>query len=156
MAALEASQVVPKPIEALVESQKGRDGQEDGDIYWKMFEQIPVGIYRTTPDDRLIKANQALADMLGCESVSDLLKAYVSDFYVDIEDRFNHLQKLVHTTTYFAEFKLRRKDGRVIWVRDYPRAVTDCEGMVAYFDGILVDITEQKKVELMIMSRMVI
>ncbi len=124
--------------------------------YWKMFENIPVGIYRTTPDDKIVKANQAMADMLGYASVSDLLQVYVSSLYVDIEDRFSHLQMLIQQPTFFAEFRLRRKDGRVIWVRDYPRALRDADGEIAFFDGVLTDISERKKIEELLYSHVVI
>ena len=124
--------------------------------YWKMFENIPVGIYRTTPDDKIVKANQAMADMLGYPRVSDLLQVYVSSLYVDIEDRFSHLQVLIQQPTFFAEFRLRRKDGGVIWVRDYPRALRDADGEIAFFDGVLTDITERKKIEELLYSHVVI
>jgi diguanylate cyclase (GGDEF)-like protein/PAS domain S-box-containing protein len=46
-----------------------------------------------------------------------------------------------------AEFQLRRADRSLIWVRDYPRAIRDEHNAVQYFDGVLVDITEQKQAE---------
>jgi PAS domain S-box-containing protein len=156
VADLEALIEVKPSMDTLVESQKKTGRKADESSYWTIFEQVPVGIYRTTPDDRIIMANKALAIMLGYESTSELLMTYVSDLYVDIEDRFNHLQKLIKTGTYFAEFRLRRKDGQLIWVRDYPRAVFDPGGKVAFFDGVLVDITEQKQIEQILLSRLVI
>ncbi len=38
----------------------------------RIFDRIPVGLYRTTPEGRIIHANLALARMLGYESVEDL------------------------------------------------------------------------------------
>jgi diguanylate cyclase (GGDEF)-like protein len=45
----------------------------------------------------------------------------------------------------FTEFELRGVGGRRFWVRDFSRAVKGSDGKIAYFDGILVDITEQTK-----------
>jgi diguanylate cyclase (GGDEF)-like protein len=46
-----------------------------------------------------------------------------------------------------AEFELQGRDGRRLWVHDCPRAVRDASGEVAYFDGVLVDITDRKHTE---------
>jgi diguanylate cyclase (GGDEF)-like protein len=45
----------------------------------------------------------------------------------------------------FVEFELRGAKGRRFWVRDFSRAVKGANGKTIYFDGILVDITEQTK-----------
>jgi diguanylate cyclase (GGDEF)-like protein/PAS domain S-box-containing protein len=115
--------------------------------YQDLIEHLPVGIYRTTPDGKIIEANQALANILGYESHEDLKDINVTDLYVRAADRTEHLRELDAKGTYFTEFQLRRKDGQAIWGRDYPRAVIDSEGKIKYYDGILVDITEQKKAE---------
>lgn len=115
--------------------------------YQDLLDHLPVGVYRTTPDGRIIEANPALAKMLGYASHEDLKDVNVKDLYVRSKDRTEHLKKLDAEGTFFAEFELRRKDGLIIWGRDYPRAVIDAGGKIKYYDGILVDITEQKKAQ---------
>jgi diguanylate cyclase (GGDEF)-like protein/PAS domain S-box-containing protein len=112
-----------------------------------LLDHLPVGVYRTTPDGRIIEANQALADMLGYKSHEDLKDINVKDFYVREEDRSEHLRKLDEKGTFFTEFELRRKDGQTIWGRDYPKAVIESGDKVKYYDGILLDISKQKKAE---------
>jgi diguanylate cyclase (GGDEF)-like protein/PAS domain S-box-containing protein len=112
-----------------------------------LLEHLPVGVYRTTPDGMIIEANQALAHMLGYENHEDLKDINVKDFYVRAEDRAEHLKELDERGTFFTEFRLRRKDGQIIWGRDYPRAVVVSGEKIKYYDGILVDITKQKKAE---------
>jgi len=146
----------PRPsISTLAKNLSGSE-EDEASSYWKIFGNVPVGIYRTTPDDRIVMANLALAQMLGYDSVEELLRVPVSELYVDIEDRFNHLQKLLNTSTYFTEFELRRKDGEVLWVRDFPRAILGSDGRIKYFDGVLVDISEPKKIEKILLSRVII
>ena len=111
------------------------------------LEHLPVGVYRTTPDGKIIEANQALARMLGYKKNEDLEDINVKDLYVREEDRAEHLKELDVKGTFFAEFKLCRKDGKTIWGRDYPRAVLGPGKRIEYYDGILVDITEQKQAE---------
>lgn len=112
-----------------------------------LLEHLPVGVYRTTPDGRIVEANQALAKMLGYMSHADLKDVNVKDLYVRPNDRTEHLKKLDARGTFFTEFQLLRKDGKAIWGRDYPRAVIDSNGEIKYYDGILVDITRQKIAE---------
>jgi len=115
--------------------------------YLALVEHLPVGVYRTTPDGRFIEANPALAHMLGFESAEALKDMSVKDFYVSRRDRASHLKKLDRSITFFSEFQLRRRNGTIIWGRDYPRAVKGHRGDIEYYDGILVDITREKMAE---------
>lgn len=112
-----------------------------------LLEHLPVGVYRTSPDGKIIEANQALANMLGYESHEDLKDINVKDLYVREKDRADHLKKLDEKGTFFTEFELRHKDGQTIWGRDYPRAVIGSGGKIIYYNGILLDITMQKNAE---------
>jgi diguanylate cyclase (GGDEF)-like protein/PAS domain S-box-containing protein len=112
-----------------------------------LLEHLPVGVYRTLPDGKIIEANQALANMLGYESHEDLKDINVKDLYVREKDRADHLKKLDEKGTFFTEFELRHKDGQTIWGRDYPRAVIGSGGKIIYYNGILLDITMQKNAE---------
>ena len=114
----------------------------------RLLEHLPVGVYRTTPEGQILEANDAMADLLGYDSVEALLRERVQDLYVDTEDRARHHQQLSGQRTTSAEFPLRRADGDVVWVRDYPQAVTRGESAeIGHFDGMLVDITEQRRAE---------
>jgi diguanylate cyclase (GGDEF)-like protein/PAS domain S-box-containing protein len=123
---------------------KGRDGE---DRYKALVEQLPVGVYRTTPDGIIVEANAALARMLGFKRPRDLFSHNVKNFYVRGEDRAAHIAKLSSKPTAFQEFELRRADGRKFWARDYCRSVKRAGGPIAHLDGILVDITEMRTVE---------
>jgi diguanylate cyclase (GGDEF)-like protein/PAS domain S-box-containing protein len=121
--------------------------QETEARYLGLIAQLPVGVYRTTPDGRFIEANPALAHILGFESPEELKDMNVKDFYVSRRDRASHLRKLDRSITFFTEFRLRRRNGTVIWGRDYPRAVRGRGGRIEHYDGILVDITREKLAE---------
>lgn len=112
-----------------------------------LVEHLPVGVYRTRPDGRLIEANPSLVRMLGFRRTADLLRHNVKDFYVKRADRTEHLRRLGASAVSFAEFELRGREGRRFWVRDHPRAVTDKAGQVRYFDGLIIDISERKRAE---------
>jgi len=119
-----------------------------GEARYKAFvEQLPVGVYRTTPEGMFIEANSVLAEMLGHKRPQTLFSCNVKDFYVRSEDRSRVIEKLCSKPTSFQEFELRRVDGRRFWVRDYCRGVKGPNGSIRYFDGILIDITDKKTAE---------
>jgi diguanylate cyclase (GGDEF)-like protein/PAS domain S-box-containing protein len=118
-----------------------------GDRYKALVEQVPVGVYRTTPDGRIIEANTVLARMLGFKRPQSLFTHNVKDFYVRGEDRATHIAALSSRPTAFQEFELRRANGRKFWARDYCRSIKGPGGTILHFDGILVDITEMKTIE---------
>ncbi len=115
--------------------------------YRALLEQLPVGIYRTTPDGRIIEANTGLALMLGFDRPGDLLSRNVKDFYVRGEDRAEHMARLTSMPMAVQEYQLRRADGRRFWVRDHCSRVSGPDGSTRHYDGILVDITELKTAE---------
>jgi diguanylate cyclase (GGDEF)-like protein/PAS domain S-box-containing protein len=113
--------------------------------YKDLLLHLPVGAYRTTPEGKILAANPALVRMLGYEDEAELRNVDVQDLYVQTRDRSAHLKKLEQRQTCFSEFKLRRKDGKTIWGRDYPRATMGEDGRIAFCDGILVDIGAEIK-----------
>lgn len=116
--------------------------------YERLLAQLPVGVYRTTPDGKIVEANRALVDMLGYRSEEELKDTNVKTLYIKKKDRTKYLKELESKSTHVAEFELRCRDGRTIWGRDYSRAVMGPAGTIEYYDGILVDITSQKFAEI--------
>jgi PAS domain S-box-containing protein len=100
---------------------QSRADQRDSELrYLDLLQHLPAGVYRSTAGGQIIEANQALADILGYRRVKDLQRLNVNDFYVRKESRREHIERLAATLTAFSEFELRTRDGRTIWVRDYP------------------------------------
>ena len=125
-----------------------RAEQSDNELrYRDLLQHLPVGVYRSTTSGRIIEANQALVGMLGGRSLADLQQLNVKDLYVRKKSRQEHMQRLAITTIAFSEFELRTLDGRMIWVRDYPRAIKGADGRVEYIDGILVEVTRRRLLE---------
>jgi diguanylate cyclase (GGDEF)-like protein/PAS domain S-box-containing protein len=126
----------------------GPAGRRNGeDRYKALVEQLPVGVYRTTPDGRIIEANTILARMLGFRRSKDLFSRNVRDFYVHAEDREAHIAQLSAEPMAFKEYQLRRAGGKRFWVRDHSRRISGPDGATLHYDGIRVDITERKTME---------
>ncbi len=113
----------------------------------ELLENLPVGVYRTNPQGKIIEANQSLIKMLGYLSFADLENLNAKDLYVKPTDRKYYLQKYETTKTKYASFEIKCKDGSTLWCRDYSKTVRDIDGKIAFYDGILIDISREKKTE---------
>jgi PAS domain S-box-containing protein len=128
--------------------------QESEARYRGLFDELPIGLYRTSTEGDIIDANPALIKLLGAEDKETLLKMNASDFYVNRREREQYEAKLGKesiVTGHDVEFK--RLDGKVIWVHDTFRAIRDESGTIHYYEGSLEDITERVQAEQALMER---
>jgi PAS domain S-box-containing protein len=116
--------------------------------YRDLFERVPVGLYRTTPDGRILDANPALVQMLGHPDLKSLQAVPVPDLYLDPEDRRRWQEAIERTGVVEGfEFRVRRRDGTVLWVRDSARCVYDHDGQVVCYEGVVEDVTQRRRAE---------
>lgn len=114
--------------------------------YRNIFQLAPVGIYQSTIDGKIITANKSFADILGYNSIDELLKIdFSKDLYFNTEDRETLLQQY-YPYENIMDFELRwkRKDGTPIWVQITSQVVRDERGNIQYFEAFARDITQQK------------
>jgi PAS domain S-box-containing protein/putative nucleotidyltransferase with HDIG domain len=117
--------------------------------YRSLFDGVPVGLYRATPDGQVLDANPALVQMLGYPDVTALQSIYTADGYVEPELRKIWQQQLEHDGRVLDfEFRWRCPDGRVIWLNESSRTVRRPDGTVLHYEGALQDITDRKRAEL--------
>lgn len=114
-----------------------------------IFDNATMGIYRSTVEGRLVKANNAFAKMMGYDSVEEVLRCDLrTDVYFYPEQR----EKLI-AERYPAgsadglEILWKKKDGSPIWVNLNAKAVTDASGNTAYFDTCINDVTKRVHAE---------
>jgi len=120
--------------------------------YRDIFNNATEGIYRTTPDGRLIRANPALVRLHGFETEAQLMAAFsdlATQWYVDPADRGRITERL-HAEGRVENFEVeiyRRATGERIWVNENARVVCDYAGAVAYYEGTIHDISERRRLE---------
>jgi diguanylate cyclase (GGDEF)-like protein/PAS domain S-box-containing protein len=118
--------------------------------YRSIFNNSPVGIYRTSSKGKILIANPALANIMGCSSVEELKNYYTDladDLYLDSEkrDEFLSILKKEGEIKDFR-FRARRKDGEIIWlelngqINEYTE-----DGFI--IDGFIAEITERYEME---------
>ncbi|HXF04894.1 MAG TPA: PAS domain S-box protein [Blastocatellia bacterium] len=111
------------------------------------FTDALIGVYRSTPEGKILYANPTLARLLGYDTPEEILKISAFDLHCDPEDRSRWQRTLEQAGVLESEGRLRRRDGRIVWVRGLTRVVRDAEGRVLHYEGTLIDITEKKEAE---------
>jgi diguanylate cyclase (GGDEF)-like protein/PAS domain S-box-containing protein len=116
--------------------------------YRNIVDYASVGIYRSTPDGRMLMANPALARILGYDSIDELLsKNLATDIYVTEDERQNALARFAaNGFTIEQELLWRRKDGTPIWVQLNAHAI-DLQKNAEVFEGFVFDVTERRVAE---------
>jgi PAS domain S-box-containing protein len=135
----------------LSEGQLSADGSTTGQRHLDLlFDRIPVALYRSTPSGEVTAANPALAAMLGLSDPAELIGEVerAQTHYRDSTGRRDWLAMFDHTDVVMNyEMELTKADGSVISVTDSARAVRGRDGEILFFEGVLIDVTEQRNVE---------
>ncbi len=134
-------------LEELV-AERTKELKESEQRYRSLFDGVPVGLYRTTPDGQVVDFNPMLVQMLGYPSREAGLAVNTADMYLKPGDRLRW-QALMEQEGVVHDFEvqLRRRDNAIIWISDTARAVKDEQGKVLYYEGSMEDITERKQAE---------
>jgi len=118
--------------------------------YRNLFDNVPVGLYRTTPDGKILDANPALVKMFGFTDQVSLLKTNAKEFYSDPSMRDQWLEKLSQSPNsgqFSMVFELKRQDGTSFWALNSTQVVYDENDNLLYYEGSIFDITKRKKTE---------
>jgi diguanylate cyclase (GGDEF)-like protein/PAS domain S-box-containing protein len=134
-----------------ISKQKSEESRliDSRDGYRNLIYRIPVGLYRTTPDGKILEASSALVEMLGFPDFESLSFVNISDeLFVNPQDRVNE-HDLLQRDGIVRDYELRlyKRNGDMIWVRDNVRAIKDEIGNIYCYEGSLEDITERKLME---------
>ena len=116
------------------------------------FDDVVVGIFRSTKEGRYVYANHRLAELYGYDSPAQLIEAIgdiEGQLYVEPKQRDLFL-KLIQQQGRIEQFEseIFRQDGSRIWISETVRTVRDESGRVLYYEGTVQDIVEQKGAEL--------
>ncbi len=119
--------------------------------YRSIFDGAQEGIFQSTVNGRFLTANPAMARIFGYDSPQELIRSCTDipdQLYVDPIQRqklINRLRRGERVTRFTARF--RHRDGHTLWVSLNARGIPGPDGDLQYIEGMLEDITEQKKME---------
>jgi PAS domain S-box-containing protein/putative nucleotidyltransferase with HDIG domain len=116
--------------------------------YRSLVEGSAIGIYRTTPDGRILYVNPALARMIGA-SVEGLLGRdldAVGFQSAQVRTRFrDRIERDGQVTGWEATWT--RADGTLLHVKENALAIGGADGRILYYEGTVEDVTSRVAVE---------
>ncbi len=113
-----------------------------------LYENVPVGLYRTTPGGSLLMANPYLVNLLGYDSINELSMRDLAGAYLNGSTRADFLERMNldgEVSNYEAAWT--KKDGTQLYIRESAKAVRDAQGEALFFEGTVQDITKRKLAE---------
>ena len=130
--------------------------------YLDLFENAPVGIFRSTLEGKFISVNPAVARMLKYDSPEDMIRlvnqtSIAEAVYVSSAHRQEVLENVLsHNGWQIFEERFRCKDGSIITCNFHLRA-NYRDGVSVELNGFIEDITERKLAEeSLLMSQLII
>ncbi|MCI0511767.1 PAS domain S-box protein [candidate division KSB1 bacterium] len=115
--------------------------------YRTLQNNIPEGIFRITPDAKILSMNRALVKMMGYESEASLIASINITELFEPEVRSRLIYE-INSRGWITDFecKIKRHDQAEFWISLSVNAITDEQGHFLYYDGIARDITEPRQV----------
>ena len=122
---------------------------ESEERFRTLYENSTIGLYRTTPDGKIILANPTLIGMLGYSSFEELaVRNLEQEGFEPSYERKHFIEKIeLNGEVKNLESAWSRQDGLTVYVRESARAIRDSDGKTLYYDGTVEDITERKRAE---------
>lgn len=126
--------------QALIESERR---------YRELFQNAPAGIFQTTSDGHVIRVNQRMAEILGCDSVKECLRHYrelAEKLYSkpkDREDFLRHLQCDGEVQAF--ELEALRIDGESVWLSVSAKLREWRNDGNFLIEGFVTDITQRRR-----------
>jgi PAS domain S-box-containing protein len=119
--------------------------------YRNIFENAPVGIFRSDSQGHLLMVNTLMATVLGLSSPQEAVNHYQDlgrDLYIHAARRDSLLQ-ILREQGYAENFEYKAKtaDDRIIWLSMNARVAEDLADGSFIIEGFVIDINRQKQTE---------
>jgi PAS domain S-box-containing protein len=124
--------------------------QDSESRYKTLTYNLNVGVYRNTigPEGKFIEANPAIVKMFSYQNRNEFLAVKVTDLYQNPNDRKIFSEKMLKSGFVRNEvLNLKKKDGSLFKGAVSSVVVKDENGKAKYYDGIIEDVSEQKRLE---------
>jgi PAS domain S-box-containing protein len=117
-----------------------------------LFDLLPVGAYRSTPQGAMLRANAALVRFNGYATEAELIAACTDlarQWYVDPNQRarFCELLERDGQLTGFVSEVVRHRTRERVWVSESAHMVRGPGGEVLYYEGTIEEITDRVRAQ---------
>ncbi len=121
---------------------------ESEEKYRDLVTNIKIGIFRATPDGKIIEVNPAALEMFGYIDSAQFFNVRISSLFPNPDDYKTFIRN-IEEKGFVKNFdrSLVRRDRTQFWASIISSAVKDSLGKTVYYDTVIEDITERKKLE---------
>ncbi|KQC15101.1 MAG: hypothetical protein APR63_12740 [Desulfuromonas sp. SDB] len=137
-------------VEDITRQEKVEKALQESEARFRgIFENISIGMYRTTPDGQILMANSALIEMLGYSSFAELSQVNLNEEGYAPEYPRSIFKHLIETNGKVSglESAWIKSDGTTIFIRENAKCIKDKDGNILYYEGTTEDITKRKLAE---------
>jgi PAS domain S-box-containing protein len=115
-----------------------------------LFDLLPIGAYRSSPEGLQLRANPALVKLNGYASEAEQIAAVrdiAVEWYVDPGRRaaFRRQIETVGRVQGFESEVWRHRTRERIWITENAHVVRDASGRMLYYEGTVEEITDRKR-----------
>ncbi len=123
-----------------------RESEQD---YRRLFEQLPIGIYRSSVDGKQLRANPTLVKLNGYDTEAEMLRSVndiAKEWYIDPKRRSEFTAALEQDgkVSEFESEIFRHKTRERIWINESAYQVYDADGNTRFYEGTVKEITDRK------------
>lgn len=140
--------MLAKIIDVTRRKQAERELEEREREYRQLLENLPLGVYRTTPDGAILYANATLVKMLGYQGFEEIasrnLERQFDAGYSRAEFK-RRLEACDEIKGYEATWKTG--EGGTLYMREHARCIRNEDGSVKYYEGTIEDISQKRRAE---------
>ncbi|MFA5418611.1 MAG: PAS domain-containing sensor histidine kinase [Bacteroidales bacterium] len=123
---------------------------ESEERFRSLFDNVVIGMYRTTPDGKILMANKATISMLGYQSLEELQIRNLEDEGFGPSYSRKQFKEIIEKEGSILgnETVWIKNNNDPIHVRESAKVVRNEVGQVLYYEGTIEDITDRKEVEI--------
>ncbi len=140
--------IVSSVSSIFIKIKKCDDAIQAQSAFLRLFDRVPVGLYRTNQSGVLIDVNRMFIEILGFQEKETALALRVTDLFFD-PGEISKYSKLLDAEGQVGgvELRMRRRDGSPVWVNFYSRAIRNRGGEIVFYENCIVDISTRKEAE---------
>jgi two-component system cell cycle response regulator len=116
--------------------------------YRELVNNIKIGILRATPKGEILEANPTAVEMFDYKNTEEFLNLKTTDLYQAPEDHEKFILEMeLNSTVKRKEFVFLTRKGKTFWASLIATAIRNRSRRIIYYDTVIEDITERKKLE---------
>jgi len=135
-------------LDVTEQHQMERALRESEERFRSLYNNMPLGLFRTTPEGQILSANPALAQLFGYDSIEEVLALSSASLYARVDTRQEMIAGLDREgSASWEAIEFQRRDGSTFWASLSAAKIVDQKNEFIYLDGVIQDVTERIRTE---------